>query len=384
MQEPTEEKCCCNKPGIRVSLCCPAVVPNRPGGDVTATPVSAPWIVGRIQTAVGEVPQIATALGWADRIGGWKVRWAIGRMRYAVPPGLYAAGSPNAESPVLVTANYKLTFDRLRSQLTERSAWILVLDTKAVNVWCAAAKGTFGTDELVRQIEATRLSELVSHKVLILPQLSAVGVCARDVLKRTGFRPVFGPVYATDVPAFLDAGVKTPEMGVVHFPLRERLAVVPVELVQATGKLLIVAACFLLLAGLGRDGYSPERLLSVGLPAAVVFLVTSLGALVLGPTLLPYLPGRAFALKGFWVGLLFFAAFLAGTSLTSIGLGGRLDLAAWCLILPAAASFLLMNFTGCTTFTSISGVRREMRIAVPAQIVAAVAGVTMWLVGRFV
>lgn len=217
-------------------------------------------------------------------------------------------GNPDDGSPVLVTANYKLTFDRLRSQLVARDAWLLVLDTKGVNVGCAAAKGTFGTDEVVRRVKASRLSELVSQHVLVLPQLSAVGVCARDVLERTGFRSVFGPVCATDLPAFLDAGVKTPEMRLVRFSLRDRLAVVPVELVQAAGKLLFVAVCSFLLAGLGSDGYSLERLVSIGLPAAVVFLTASLGTLVLGPALLPYLPGRPFALKGLWLGLLFLVA----------------------------------------------------------------------------
>jgi acetyl-CoA decarbonylase/synthase complex subunit gamma len=301
-----------------------------------------------------------------------------------VPPGLYAVGNPDDGSPVLMTANYKLTFDRLRSQLDKRDAWLVVLDTQGVNVWCAAAKGTFGTEEVVRRIEAIRLSELVSHRVLVLPQLSAVGVCARDVLKRTGFRSVFGPVCATDLPTFLDAGVKTPEMRLVRFSLQDRLAVVPVELMQAAGKLLIVAVCFILLAGLGSDGYSLERLLSVGLPSAVVFLATSVGALVLGPAFLPYLPGRPFALKGLWLGLLFSVVLVGGTGLATAGTGGRLDLAAWCLIIPAVASFLLMNFTGCTTFTSISGVRREMRKALPAQVVAAAVGVATWLVGRFV
>ena len=70
-------------------------------------------------------------------------------MRYKVDPGLYAVGRPTVESPVLVSANYKLSFDRLRSQLTGLDAWMLVLDTHGVNVWCSAGKGTFGTDEIV-------------------------------------------------------------------------------------------------------------------------------------------------------------------------------------------------------------------------------------------
>ena len=81
--------------------------------------------------------------------------WAIGRSRYAVAPGLYALGAPDPWSPVFVTANYKLSFDRLRTAAPGLNAWILVLDTRGINVWCAAGKGTFGTDEVVRRIEAT-------------------------------------------------------------------------------------------------------------------------------------------------------------------------------------------------------------------------------------
>ena len=70
----------------------------------------------------------------ADRTGTWKVRLGVGRMRYQISPGLYAVGKPTDDSPVLVSANYKMSFDRLRSQLVSLNAWILVLDTKGINV----------------------------------------------------------------------------------------------------------------------------------------------------------------------------------------------------------------------------------------------------------
>jgi len=73
--------------------------------------------------------------------------------------------------PVLVTANFKMSFDRLRNALPGRDAWILVLDTKGVNVWCAAGKGTFGTSELVARITACGLNQIVSHREVVLPQL---------------------------------------------------------------------------------------------------------------------------------------------------------------------------------------------------------------------
>jgi CO dehydrogenase/acetyl-CoA synthase gamma subunit (corrinoid Fe-S protein) len=89
----------------------------------------------------------------------------------------------------------------------------MVIDTRGVNVWCSAGKGTFCADEVVRRIEVVRLPEVVSDRRLILPQLSAAGVAAHEVRKRSGFHVVFGPVRAEDLPAFLADGMRaTPEM----------------------------------------------------------------------------------------------------------------------------------------------------------------------------
>lgn len=376
-------KCCCNKPAHRRSGELSEAGSEVPVGSALST-FSAPWIVGRLATVVGEVPQVATSLTWRDRLGAWKVRWAIGRMRYRVPAGLYAAGNPNDESPVLVTANYKLTFDCLRSQLVGRDAWILVLDTKGVNVWCAAAKGTFGTDELVHRIEATRVASVVSHDMLIVPQLGAVGVTAHEVHKRSGFRVMFGPVYASDIPPFLDAGFKAPEMRFVRFPLRDRLALVPVELVQRATTVLIVAVCLLLLAGLGSDGYSMARVMSVGVVSALLFLTIAAGATVLGPALLPWLPGRAFSVKGVWLGCAMLLAIPLIWAVSPDGVLRTLDLAAWCIAIPATVSFVTMNFTGSTPFTSLSGVQQEVKRSLPLQIAGAATALVLWAVARFV
>ena len=108
-------------------------------------------------------------------------------MRYRVDPGLYAVGAPDAASPVFVSANYGLSFNVLRRALAGITGWILVLDTKGINVWCAAGKGTFGTAELIHRIQATRLDTVVTHRNLIVPQLGAPGVSAHEVGKATGF-----------------------------------------------------------------------------------------------------------------------------------------------------------------------------------------------------
>jgi len=205
------------------------------------------FIIGRIKTPVGEVPQVSSDLTPADRWGAVKARWGVGRLHFTVDPGLYALGNPNEESPVLVTANYKMSFDALRRALPGLDVWILVLDTRGINVWCAAGKGTFGTGELVGRIQGSGLERVVKHRKIILPQLSGPGVAGFQVKKLSGFQAVFGPVRAQDLPAFLETGCRaTPDMRRKTFTLRERAVLIPVELVQALKPaLLVMLAVFL-------------------------------------------------------------------------------------------------------------------------------------------
>lgn len=134
-------------------------------------------------------------------------------MNYKVEPGLYSVGNPDKSSPVLVTANYEMSFDSLRKELKGLDAWILVLDTKGINVWCAAGKGTFGTTELLNRIAIVQLDKVVSHRTLILPQLGAPGVSEHEVLKNSGFKVQYGPVRAKDIKEYIHSGLKaTAEM----------------------------------------------------------------------------------------------------------------------------------------------------------------------------
>ncbi len=164
MSKIAESPCCCGQVGSNCGASSSSL-------NQHPTIKSEDWIETTIGCCVGDVPVVKTTLLLSDRIGSWKARWTIGRMRYTVPPGLYAVGNPTDKSPVFVSANYKMSFDRLRSVLGEIDAWLMVIDTKGINVWCAAGKRTFGTEEMVRRIKAVRLDEVVSHRRLIVPQL---------------------------------------------------------------------------------------------------------------------------------------------------------------------------------------------------------------------
>ncbi len=331
------------------------------------------FVTGWLDTPVGAVPQVATRLRWQDHAGAILMRWGIGRDRYAIAPGLYAVGNPNPESEVLVTANYKLSFDHLRRHLAGRDLWILVLDTKGINVWCAAGKGTFGTDELVRRIRTSRLEELVSHRRLVLPQLGAPGVAAHKVKEQTGFRVSYGPVYAADLPAFLDAGLKaTDSMRRVRFTLWDRLVLTPVELTGLGKSTLLALLALVVLSGIGPDIYSLERLWTRGMAALGLFLVGLVCGAVITPILLPWLPGRPFAIRGALVGL------AAGLGLSAWLTPPPLEMLAVLTAVPALSSWYAMHFTGSTTFTSPTGVEKEMRRAIPVQAVALLLALIFW------
>jgi len=340
---------------------------------------------GSVSTPAGEIPRVQTELTIRDHLGTLCVRVGIGRGSYRVTPGLYAVNSPGQGSPVFVTANYKLSFDHLRSQLAERDGWILVLDTFGINVWCAAGKGTFGTDELIHRIGAVNLAGFVSHRNLILPQLGATGVSAFLVKKQSGWRVVYGPVRAADLPAFLDGGQKaTQKMRRVRFSLVDRLILIPVELVTGARYLIPAAVCLLLLAGLGAGGYSLFWVETTGLRSVLLLLLAYLAGVVVVPALLPWIPGRAFSLKGTLVGLVVAVVLFVESRSGTAVFDNRVEALAWLFLLPAVVSFVAMNFTGASTYTSLSGVRREMRFAVPVQITAAILGLVLWFAGRYI
>ena len=325
--------------------------------------------------------QVATTAGWPDRLGTAGARLGVIRRRYRVAPGLYAVGSPGPDSPVLVTANYKLSFDSLRFSVSGIDAWLLVADTRGINVWCAAGKGTFSAGEVSDLVRRSRLAEVVSHRRLVLPQLAAPGVTAREVTRDCGFSVRFGPVRATDLPAWLERDGQGDEaMREVTFTLAERAVLIPVELYLLARPLLGLVVLALCLSGLGPGVFSPAAAVQRGV---LLLGATGLGILagaVLVPLLLPWLPARQFWLKGVYTGL---AVAALARPLVAAGLSGveQVALALWAV---AVSSYLAMNFTGSTPFTSLSGVEREMRRGLPVQLLAVGAAAVLWVVAPFI
>jgi len=362
---------------IQTNSCC-ASATDQPGKFVPD--FNQPFVSGFVETPVGRLPRVSSKPTRQDQWGTIKARLTAFRMDYKIDPGLYALGHPDNHSPVFVSANYKMSFDYLRQALAGRSGWILVLDTKGINVWCAAGKGTFGTDELVRRIESSGMKKIVSHRKLILPQLGAPGVAAHKVKQLSGFHVQYGPVRAEDLPAYLDAGCKATEtMRIKTFDWKERAELIPIELIAAIKPFLLLAAAFLIISGMiGPSGFW-NNVTHIGVFAVFALLGAVIGGTVIHPLLLPYLPWRAFSIKGFAIGFAVTLMLLYLRGMDLFTWSGKIEALAWLMIVPAISGYLAMNFTGCSTYTSLSGVKKEMRWALPLEMTSVAVGIFMWL-----
>jgi len=313
------------------------------------------FLTGTISANDAVIPLVSTKTDFRDFMGAVMVRWGINRDNYRINPGLYAVGAPGPESDVFVTANYKLSFDALRRNLSGINGWILVLDTWGVNVWCAAGKGTFGTKELVSRIKLVSLENVVSHKRLILPQLGATGVAAHKIKEETGFNVHYGPVRANDIKKFINNGYRANnEMRRVTFSFMDRLKLIPNDFMYGKYYLLGAMAVLLIISGFYGKGFSFSNMLNEGKFVVLKVFLAYVAGIVITPMLLPYIPGRHFSLKGFFSGALIFTLL----AVMKVGSDNFIGIISWFLVITAISSFLAMNFTGSSTYTSLSGVKK--------------------------
>ncbi len=340
-----------------------------------------PFIIGHTESPCGNVPLVATQLTPQDWLGTFTVRAGFNRDTYRIVPGLYGVGQPMAESPILITANYKLTFDALRRELSGVNAWILVIDTQGINVWCAAGKGSFGTDNVIRAMATNRVDKLVSHRTVILPQLAGPGVSAPKASQKTGFKAIFGPIRAADIPAFLAQGMQaTSAMREVTFTLKDRLTLTLTEVIHAW-QVVLATAGFSLIAALPYLVSNPSLFSGQFLLNWAVYMAAILIGTLLVPFALPWIPFRSFIMKGYLAALPLAAVALPGL-LPAMGIPLALSAVAgtglW-LCGATVSAWQALNFTGSTVYTGHSGVRREIARGVRPMALVFIIGLSLQL-----
>ncbi len=221
--------------------------------------------------------------------------WLFRLFPCPTPVGLRRIGTPGRDSPVLVTCNFDLTVRRLTRILSRAGvdAWLLVADSKGVNVWCSAGGEEFNTHSVVATVKTSGLADAVDHRRLILPPLAAPGVRAKDVEQETGWSVHWGPVRAEDIPRYLAEGLKRSEaMKRVTYTWRERLD-------TALGCLFP----FYFLGAIGFLIFGPGLLLDYLLVGAAAWLFFF--------TFCPWLPGQRGLTKVLGVNALLGAALAA-------------------------------------------------------------------------
>jgi len=365
--EPVQNKTNPFSPVNRAADCGCRTTKSITSDSITAEFKEETWFTGIIDSPAGPVPHVSTDIKLSERIGHIRSRASSFRMKFSLKPGLYAVGTPASTSDILVTANYRLSFDHLRKALKGMDAWILVLDTAGINVWCAAGKGTFGTEELIRRIKLTGIEKCVEHKRLILPQLGAPGVNSGEVRKATGFRISYGPVRAEDIRQYIENGYKADEeMRLVRFNIIDRGVLIPIEITMIKEKLFYFILASLLYSALQPEGIIFSEAMTTGSSLIIAGVLAILAGAVLTPLFLPFIPFRSFSIKGLIAGVILItgADYLTGI-FSSAGTPFK---SAVFILFPLFASYLALQFTGATTYTSLSGVKREIKYSLPVYI----------------
>jgi len=258
-------------------------------------------------------------------IWGTLFRW----LPLSVEPGLRVIGHPDEKSPVLVTANFDLTLKRVLKHIKNLDCYLLVAPTRGINVWCAAVGGDFTAHSVISVIKTSGIGEIVTHRRLILPQLSAPGVDSGLVQRETGWNCKFGPVYARDIPRYIAGGFeKTGDMRYVRWSLIDRLDVGYAIFFPVFFVILIILAIFL-----------RAWLLE--------FTVMGLSTLILAYGLYPLIPGKAG-----WHKLLFLEGLLSIALIAVVlsGIGAK-DYIRNLLIMEIGLVFIIgLDFAGTTPY----------------------------------
>ncbi len=153
--------------------------------------------------------------------------------------GLIKIGSPGRNSPVFLTCNFDLTVEKVKREIRGLDAYLLIANSRGINVWCGAAGGRFTNHDVISVLKTSGIENLIEHRTVILPQLSAVGIQPDIIYQKTGWRAVFGPVYAKDILKYInDGNKKTESMRKVGFGFFDRLEVAvqwafPISIISA-------------------------------------------------------------------------------------------------------------------------------------------------------
>ena len=121
----------------------------------------------------------------------------------------YEIRSPGADSPVLVTTNFSLTYFTVEGEVESSKvpSFISVVDTEGLGVLNAYAGDKWSAEKVIKTLEEQKLKEKVNHNKIIIPGL--VAVFRAEIEEESPWKVIIGPEEASRIPSFLRKEWKT-------------------------------------------------------------------------------------------------------------------------------------------------------------------------------
>ncbi|NIS72287.1 MAG: hypothetical protein GTO12_26165 [Proteobacteria bacterium] len=308
-----------------------------------------PWPAGSHQP-------LPLRLTWIDYLKVMACWLHAFRLTYAVMPGLYHTGEHyDKKAPILVTSNYLLTIFLVVRRVRRHNARLLVIDTDGINVWCSAGEGAFSNEAIQKQLKRYDRELLTDGEwlTLILPKVGLSGVDLQ-ALRNDRIKPVIGPLYAKDLPAYLsNLPYRDRDEDRVLFGLQSRLYSWLPGLVQFLGYSFLLALVL----------WFVELVWNIPVPLGLVGLTALIATAY--PVLYPWIPGVRFAVKGLWL-----AAFISlGLGVLALAKGiTPTGLIVAILFTFATSIFFALSYTGNSAVSNYSRVRKEIARFLPLNV----------------
>jgi acetyl-CoA decarbonylase/synthase complex subunit gamma len=121
-----------------------------------------------------------------------------------VTPGIYEINSPTAESPVLITTNFSITYFSVANEVEGSGlpAWLVVTDAEGMSVLTAWAAGKFDAERIAKAVKGFDVASKISRKRIVLP--GHVAVLSGELEEELPDWEIrVGPREAVDLPAFM-------------------------------------------------------------------------------------------------------------------------------------------------------------------------------------
>lgn len=298
-----------------------------------------------------------------------------------IEPGIYRSGNPDKDSPIIATSNYIYTYIKVMRALKGVDAWILCVDSRGINVWCAARGGNFGVRELLEVVKATNVDQLTNTRTIILPQLSAGGVDSRVLPQKSEefpFKIKYGPIWAKYLPEYLETqpARKPEKMKVAQFTLKHRMRAGLTHLTFLLRKIFLWPILGLLLLTFGLNIFSPLNICYTNI-GEIIFWIVFTNLMIAG--LFPIVKfTRKFINKGLTFGIL--NIILLG-SLTWIFYNSLLTLLFFSPFFLWLGFFCTMSFSGYTFSTNPTEIQAEYPLFRDINLVLLIVSTILLLVG---